>query len=142
MSPGRTTTGAIMHDNIIITDADFERLQPVLDQHDTPVAESLDTELRRATIVAQRDVPADVVTMNSELVYEDCATGERRSVRLVFPNDANASAGRISVLAPIGAALLGLHVGQEIEWRVPAGVKRIRVAELLYQPEAAGDLSR
>jgi len=132
-----------MHDDaIIITDADLERLQPVLDQHDTPVAEMLEAELRRATIVPQREVPADVVTMNSELVYEDTATGVLRTVRIVYPKDADASAGRISVLAPIGAALLGLHVGQEIDWRVPGGIKHFRVAEIRYQPEAAGDLRR
>ncbi|HUQ07489.1 MAG TPA: nucleoside diphosphate kinase regulator [Kofleriaceae bacterium] len=125
---------------IIVTDADLERLQPVLDQNDSPLAESLDAELRRATIVPQREVPPDVVTMNSELVYEDVESGAKRVVRLVFPKDANATAGRISVLAPIGAALLGLHVGQEIEWRVPAGVRRIRVAEIRYQPEAAGHM--
>jgi regulator of nucleoside diphosphate kinase len=126
---------------LIVTDTDLERLQPVLDQHDSPLAESLDAELRRATIVPQREVPPDVVTMNSELVYEDVESGAKRVVRLVFPKDADAAAGRISVLAPIGAALLGLHVGQEIEWRVPAGVRRIRVAELRYQPEAAGHVS-
>ena len=86
-------------------------------------------------------MPDDVVTMNSEVVYEDSATGNQRVVRLVYPKDANASAGRVSVLAPVGAALLGLHVGQEIEWAVPGGIKRIRVAEVRYQPEAAGDLA-
>ena len=131
-----------MHDNdIILTDADLSRLLPVLDQHDTPLSESLEAELHRAIIVPQREVPPDVVTMNSELVYEDCATGARRTVRVVYPKDADATAGRVSVLAPIGAALLGLHVGQAIDWRVPGGVKRIRVAELRYQPEAAGDLN-
>ncbi|MBZ0235009.1 MAG: nucleoside diphosphate kinase regulator [Deltaproteobacteria bacterium] len=127
---------------IIVTDVDLERLQPVIEQSDTPLAEALDAELRRATVVPQRDVPPDVVTMNSELVYEDVATGVQRVVRLVYPKDADATAGKISVLAPIGAALLGLHVGQEIEWRVPSGVKRIRVAELRYQPEAAGHAHR
>lgn len=132
----------MLETKIIVTDVDLERLQPVIEQSDTPLAEALDAELRRAVVVAQRDVPPDVVTMNSELVYEDVATGVQRVVRLVYPRDADATAGRISVLAPIGAALLGLHVGQEIEWRVPSGVKRIRVAELRYQPEAAGDLRR
>lgn len=132
----------MLETKIIVTDVDLERLQPVIEQSDTPLAEALDAELRRAVVVAQRDVPPDVVTMNSELVYEDVATGVQRVVRLVYPRDADATAGRISVLAPIGAALLGLHVGQEIEWRVPSGVKRIRVAELRYQPEAAGDLHR
>lgn len=132
-----------MHDpQIIITDADLERLLPVLEQHDTPASETLEAELSRAVVVRQREVPADVVTMNSEVVYEDCATGVRRTVRVVYPNEADAASGKVSVLAPIGAALLGLKVGQEIDWRVPTGAKRIRVVELPYQPEAAGQFGR
>lgn len=128
--------------SIMITDRDLERLRRLLDQYDTPLAEALDAELHRAVVVPQRDVPADVVTMNSEVTYEDCATGARRTIRIVFPQDADASAGRISVLAPIAAALLGLRTGQEIEWRVPKGMTRLRVVEIRYQPEAAGDLGR
>lgn len=127
---------------ITITDVDLERLQPVLAQHDTPASESLETELHRASIVAQRAVPADVVTMNSEVVYEDCDTLARRAVRVVYPKDADASRGRVSVLAPIGSALLGLRVGQTIAWPVPSGTKRIRVVEIRYQPEACGDFDR
>lgn len=126
--------------SLIITDKDLALLLPVLDQNDTPLSESLEGELRRASIVAHRDVPADVVTMNSEVTYEDVATGARRTIRVVFPRDANASAGRVSVLAPIAAALLGLRVGQEIDWRVPRGMTRLRVVEVGYQPEAAAQL--
>lgn len=129
------------HD-LIITDTDLERLQPVLEQHDTPAAESLATELERATIVAQREVPADVVTMNSEVLYEDCETGARRTVRVVYPRDADATRGHVSVLAPIGSALLGLRAGQAIDWQLPAGRKRVRVVEVRYQPEASGDFQR
>jgi regulator of nucleoside diphosphate kinase len=125
--------------DIIITDADLQRLLPVLEQHDTPASESLETELRRAVIVDQREVPPDVVTMNSEVVYEDCETRVRRTVKVVYPRDADASRGHISVLAPIGSALLGLRVGQEIEWQVPGGRKRVRVVSIGYQPEASGD---
>jgi regulator of nucleoside diphosphate kinase len=126
--------------SLIITDKDLALLLPVLDQNDTPLSESLEGELRRASIVAQRDVPADVVTMNSEVTYEDVATGARRTIRVVFPRDADASAGRVSVLAPIAAALLGLRVGQEIDWQVPRGMTRLRVVEVGYQPEAAAQL--
>src|SRR5688572_3173638 len=128
-------------DHIIVTDTDLERLRPVIDTSSSAISQSLEDELHRATVVRQAEVPADVVTMNSDVVYEDCATGARRAVRVVYPKDADAGAGRVSVLAPIGAALLGLHVGQAIDWRVPGGVKRIRVAEIRYQPEAAGDLN-
>jgi regulator of nucleoside diphosphate kinase len=129
----------MMHDtDIIITETDREQLLRLVDQHDNALSESLEAELQRAIVVAPHEVPPDVVTMNSELVYEDAETGVRRAVRLVYPQDADAKLGRVSVLAPIGAALLGLHVGQEIEWTVPAGVRRIRVAEIRHQPEAVG----
>lgn len=128
------------HD-IIITNIDLQRLLPVLDVHDTAASEMLETELHRATIVDQRAIPADVVTMNSEVTYEDCTTSARRTVRIVYPKDANVVHGRVSVLAPIGSALLGLRVGQTIDWALPSGAKRIRVLEIAYQPEASGDFN-
>jgi regulator of nucleoside diphosphate kinase len=126
------------HPSLIITDRDLARLRQVIDLHDTPMAEQLDSELQRATVVDSRAVPPTVVTMHSEVVYEDCATGERRTVAVVFPHEADAGRGKVSVLAPIGSALIGLSVGQEIEWRVPGGRKRVRVVEIRYQPEASG----
>lgn len=125
--------------NIIITATDLERLQSVIDLHDTPASDALATELHRATIVDQHAIPADVVTMNSEAVYEDVETGTKRTVRIVYPHKANAANGNVSVLAPIGSALLGLRVGQTIEWIVPGGRKRVKVVEVRYQPEASGD---
>jgi regulator of nucleoside diphosphate kinase len=130
---------ATSRDPIIVTDADLARLQPVLDSTRGEGADALEEELQRAAIVRQADVPADVVTMNSDVVYEDGVTGARRTVRVVYPKDADSKRGWISVLAPIGSALLGLRVGQEIEWPVPHGSKRVRVVELRYQPEASGD---
>lgn len=125
---------------IIVTDRDLERLLTMLDHHGGPAAESLEAELDRAVVVPKHEVPADVVTMNSLVTYEDCGSGAQRTVRLVFPSEADAGSGRISVLAPIGAALLGLTVGQDIEWALPSGRKRIRVVGVDYQPEAMGDL--
>jgi regulator of nucleoside diphosphate kinase len=127
--------------HIIITRTDLERLMSVLDQNDTPAAESLEAELHRADVVESRSVPHDVVTMNSEVVYEDCATHARRRVRVVYPKDADATRGLVSVLAPVGSALLGLRVNQTIEWPVPSGPKRIRVVEVSFQPEASGDFA-
>lgn len=124
--------------SLIITARDLARLRRVIDLHDTKAAEQLEAELQRATVVDPREVPPTVVTMNSEVAYEDCATGERRVIRVVFPNEADAGRGKVSVMAPIGSALIGLSVGQEIEWRVPGGRKRIRVVEIRYQPEASG----
>jgi regulator of nucleoside diphosphate kinase len=127
--------------HIIITNTDLQRLQPVIEQHDTPAADSLEDELARAVVVDQHAVPGDVVTMNSDVVYEDLETGVRRTVRVVYPKDADTARGHVSVLAPIGSALLGLRVGQTIEWSVPNGVRRVRVIEIPYQPEASGDFS-
>jgi regulator of nucleoside diphosphate kinase len=129
-----------MRHDLIITKSDLERLQPVIDQHDTPASDSLASELHRAVIVESRAVPADVVTMNSDVVYEDLATGVQRRVKVVYPKDSDPSRGHVSVLAPIGSALLGLHVGQTIDWQVPSGTKRIRVLEIRYQPEASGEV--
>jgi regulator of nucleoside diphosphate kinase len=125
----------------IVTDVDLERLLPVLNRYDSPLTDALELELQRARIVAQAEVPSDVVTMNSDVVYEDVATGVQRAIRLVYPKDADVATGRVSILAPMGAALLGVRVGQEIWWRVARGLKRVRVVELRYQPEAAGDFA-
>jgi regulator of nucleoside diphosphate kinase len=124
-------------EHIVVTDRDLERLLPIVSG--SPLAASLEAELDRALVVEQREVPPDVVTMNSHLVYEDCATGARRDVQLVYPRDADAARGRVSILAPVGSALLGLRVGQQIAWEVPSGMRRMRVVELRYQPEAEGD---
>lgn len=129
------------HD-IIITHTDLQRLLPVLEQHATLVAEKLESELLRATVVDQRTVPGDVVTMNTTLVYEDCLTTKHHQVTVVYPRDANVKKGRVSVLAPIGSALLGLRANQAIEWTVPGGRRRFRVVEVRYQPEASGDYHR
>ena len=128
----------IEHD-LTITTTDLARLQAVVETNDSHGSELLDLELHRARVVEPRAVPADVVTMNSDVVYEDCDTSERRQVRICYPRDANAMAGKVSVLAPIGSALLGLRVGQSITWPLPHRTKRVRVVEIRYQPEARGD---
>jgi regulator of nucleoside diphosphate kinase len=127
--------------DIIVTTQDFERLQRIVSCSDGNAAERLDAELARAQLMAQTEVPADVVTMNSDVVYEDATSGERRAIRLVYPHDAEATRGFVSVLAPIGSALLGLRQGQEIEWPTPSGKRRLRVLEVPYQPERAGDFA-
>jgi regulator of nucleoside diphosphate kinase len=123
-------------DHIIVTDRDLERLLPMV--IGMPLAATLEDELDRAVVVEQRAVPPDVVTMNSQIVYEDCATGARRDVELVYPGDSDAARGRVSVMAPVGSALLGLRVGQQIEWKLPTGTRCMRVVEVRYQPEAEG----
>jgi regulator of nucleoside diphosphate kinase len=127
---------------IIITDVDLARLQPVIDQH-AEAGALLQDELTRARVVPQAAVPRDVVTMNSTVVYEDVHTGTRRTVTIVYPRDASPADGRISILAPIGTALLGLSRGQSLTWRLPnRRTTTLRVVDVTYQPEAAGVFDR
>lgn len=124
--------------NITVTTRDLERLQDLVTIESNPAGDRLDAELARARVVAPTAIERDVATMNSDVVYEDLTSGVRRTVRIVFPHMADAARGFVSVLAPLGSALLGLRVGQEIEWRMPSGVRRVRVLEVPYQPEANG----
>lgn len=112
---------------IVITSHDLERLRRVVDSSSAAVVERLESELARAQVVAGDAAPADVVAMNSEVVYQDVATGALRTVRVVYPQDADVQRGRISVLAPLGSALLGARVGQQIDWRQPRGPRQLRV---------------
>lgn len=128
-----------------VTTLNLEKLQGVIDSafdRDREVADALDSELSRAVVVEPAEVPANVVTMNSRVVYENVPTGESREVTLVYPTKSNAADGRISVLAPLGAALLGLAVGDEIHWPVSTGKElHLKVRDVPYQPEAAGDFT-
>ena len=129
--------------NIFITEEDMERLQYLLDpagrllSRDQEHLETLEEELDRAKVVSPSQVPKDVVTMNSKVRVKNMDTGNDATYTLVFPRDADIAQGKISVLAPIGTAILGYRVGDVIEWRVPGGRRRLRVEEVLYQPEAA-----
>lgn len=98
----------------------------------------LRAELDQARVVPPADIPPDVITMNSTAQLRDLADDQLMTYTLVFPTQANADDGRISVLAPVGTAMLGHRVGDEFEWRVPAGPIRLRVESVLYQPERAG----
>ncbi len=131
----------IMNPRVIyITEADMRRLQPLIESMRTSRDDlrGLQAELSQARVVAPKDVPPDVVTMNSKTRLRDLETGEEVTYTLVFPDQANIEQGRISVVAPVGTAMLGHRVGDEFEWEVPAGSVRLRVEEVLYQPEAAG----
>ncbi|HSM50568.1 MAG TPA: nucleoside diphosphate kinase regulator [Thermoanaerobaculia bacterium] len=131
---------------IFVTSQDRKRLEALLDAPGTALdredMRDLDRELRRATVVPAVEIPADVITMNSTARLVDLDDGATHLYTLVYPQDANFSEGKISVLAPVGAAMLGYRVGDEIEWMVPAGLRRLRVEEVVYQPEAAGDFTR
>jgi len=117
---------------ILVSRYDYDRLQRLIEQQqdsrNAALVERLDQELARAEVVEQ--VPPGVVAMNSSVLYEDEQTGARHQVRLCYPREARSETGCISVLAPVGSALLGLSVGQSIEWQVPGGRRRLRILEV------------
>jgi regulator of nucleoside diphosphate kinase len=130
---------------IYITQYDMERLKGLIDeakrqdQRKNEYLESLEAELAHCQLVTSTEVPPDVVTMNSKACLVDLDTQEEMVYTLVFPQDADIAQFRISVLAPIGTAMLGYRVGDVFTWKVPDGVRRLKVEQVLYQPEASGD---
>jgi len=131
-----------------VTEVDSRRLQTLIDgallrhSRDASSVEELERHLLEAEILPPAHIGPDVVTMNSEVLVTDLDSGETLSFRVVFPRAANAGVGNISVLAPLGMAVLGRRVGEEIAWEVPAGTRRLRLDDVLYQPERDGrDLS-
>ncbi len=130
-----------------VTESDKAKLEDLLDYvknvhtRDRDYVETLEEELEHAEVVTAADILPDVVTMNSQVRVRDLDTKKVVVYRLVFPWDADYSRERISILAPIGTALLGYRVGDVIEWKVPSGTRRLKVESVSYQPEAAGDES-
>jgi regulator of nucleoside diphosphate kinase len=131
--------------SIMISAVDLQRLEAMLESaqyRDQPGASALQKELERAQVLEPKDLPRDVVSMNSIAECVEEGSGRARELTLVYPRGADAAQGRISVLAPVGTALLGLKIGQSIDWPAPAGTLRLRVTAIRYQPEAAGDYHR
>ena len=133
------------HGVLWLTDQDYKRLKDVLDlqvrQSRTLASElqSLENLLDLARIVRSEEVPQNVVTMNSRVVFRDLGTGSEGTVTITYPAEADPSSGRISVLSPVGTALVGATEGQEIELPLPHGNRRsIRIESVVYQPEAEG----
>lgn len=131
---------------IYITAHDHKRLDELLatesnfDYRDRNDLKSLQAELKRAKIVSSKEVPHNVVTMNTRLIFRDLDDDSRTEVTLVFPAQSHIEDGKLSVLSPIGTGLLGYSEGDTIEWAVPDGLRRVCIEKILYQPEAAGDL--
>ena len=128
-----TTYRDRLRSDLVICLDDYVRLREILGDHD--LAEELD----RAIVAPSDRIPESVVTMNTRLIYSDESTGATREIELVYPNEADSVAGRVSVLAPVGCALLGLSTGQSIDWNLPNGqVHRLRVEHVLFQPQSSG----
>ncbi|HUE91046.1 nucleoside diphosphate kinase regulator [Pseudomonas sp.] len=130
--------------SITITRLDLQRLEHLLDSLDDfgPGAVALQAELDRADVVGHDEVPAGVVTMNSQVHCREESSGKDYHLKLVYPQDAGGE-GTVSILAPVGSALLGLSVGQHIDWTSPTGkVLQLTLLAVEYQPEAAGEYNR
>jgi regulator of nucleoside diphosphate kinase len=129
---------------LFITDTDRDRLEKLLlgtrqwSSRDKAHLQALEEELDKAYTVESREIPGDVVTMRSQVRVRDMKSGAEMDISVVFPSEADSEQGKISVLAPIGTALLGYRVGDVVEWEVPGGLRRLKVERILYQPEAAG----
>ena len=125
---------------IYITERDWERLERMVSgAGKAPNIAILRNELDQATVVPSEKIPFDVVTMNSRVSFQELDTGEKSEITLVYPSDADVNRRRISILAPVGAALIGLRVGDEIEWPLPSGKTRTyKIISVLFQPEAEG----
>ena len=102
-------------------------------------AESLMKELNSAMIVEPEDIPSNVVTMNSIVKISFLNTNKQVKFQIVYPDQANLKENKISIFSPIATALIGYKVTDEIEWIVPAGLTKIKIDEIVYQPEASGD---
>ena len=131
---------------IYLTESDFERISGILhdnglrNREDVGDLSRLGHELQRAVVVKSTEIPSDVVTLNSRVRLRDLDSGDAVVVSLVYPSSTYRSGidVTVSVLAPVGTAILGYRVGDTVEWKVPAGVRRLKVEDVLYQPKASG----
>ena len=129
---------------IVITAADFDRLRGLLDSPryrstQAPLLLALREELDRGQIVPAEAVPKGVVTMHSQVRVRDLKAQESETYTLVYPDEADINENKLSVLAPLGMALLGTRVGQIVKFDAPAGPRRLKIEKILYQPESSGD---
>ncbi len=132
--------------NIVISSTDADRLDALLESLPAsafPGKKALEAELARAEIVEPQDIPPTVVTMNSTVKFRVEASTEEFAMTLVYPKDMDTTGTKISVFAPVGSALLGLSQGDMIDWAKPGGgTLNLRIEDVLYQPERAGQYHR
>lgn len=134
-----------MSRTIFITSTDRERLEKLIQSQEEFTAgnkahlRELEVELKRAIISEPQDIPSDVITMRSQVLLKDLSSGEEMIYTLVYPDEADLLEGKISVLAPIGMAILGYRENDQVEWAIPAGIACLKVEKILFQPEANGN---
>ena len=133
--------------HLLMNELDHARLEKVVDSEEynkLPVAQALAERLDNADVAAPEDIPADLVSMHSRVRFRDLKADVVLEKELVYPHNLNKDAtDQLSVLAPLGAALLGARVGEEVHWQLPSGKDAaLKVEAILHQPEAAGELFR
>jgi len=138
----------MLRNKIMMTAVDHRRLEDLLASEQTARVAGpsdwladLQAELNRAEIVSPDEVPDNVVTMDSTVMLRDLDTDEVEMYTLVYPERADIANNQLSVLAPVGTAILGCQIGDEVGWRVPAGWRRLKIEQVLYQPEREGTSS-
>lgn len=130
---------------IHITDRDKQRLVARLSEYqsagdrDATHIKDLSRELDRAIVVEAANIPSDVITLRSQATLKDLDSSEEFTYTLVYPEESDPFSGRISVLSPIGTAMLGYRSGDVFEWKVPMGTRKMQVLRVAYQPEASGE---
>ncbi|MCB0472861.1 MAG: nucleoside diphosphate kinase regulator [Flavobacteriaceae bacterium] len=125
---------------IHITEKDYARIKSYIGSTINHDFEDLELELDRASIISDNEVPNNLATMNSKIRYFDSKSNEESIVTIVYPKDSNPRENKISVFAPLGSALIGLKQNEEINWKFPNGeTKNLKILEIIYQPESAGD---
>lgn len=138
------TQAPVSRRQIIITEADFDRLKALVDSPryratHSALLQTLQEELDRCRIVPVGKVPREVITMHTQVSVRDMRLEESETYTLVYPEEADIDNGKLSVLAPLGTALLGTRLGQIIKFDAPAGMRRLKIEKIHYQPELAGD---
>ena len=138
----------IQQATIYITKTDRERLGNLIelvrnqsDRANLSYVGRLEDGLEYAEVIASEDIPPDAVTMRTKEKLKDLDTGEENVYSIVFPDEANSDEGKISILAPLATMLLGYRRGDAVEFQAPARMRRLKIEEILYQPESAGDYS-
>lgn len=142
---GKSTTLTESNTSIVITQLDYSRLTELIQNLrsnksiDVEYLKFLGIELQKAKKIDSKQITPDFVTMNSivDVVFTD--TGKFMELRLVYPQDADFSKGLVSVLSPLGCALLGYKAGDILKFKAPKGEQKVRIEKVVYQPEANGE---
>ena len=120
---------------LIISTVDYTHLMQLIEKTDTSAADALDEEISRAKVVDTNDLPKNTVTMNSLVTFSDIDSKEEKTVQLVYPQEADINQLKISILSPVGSALIGLSLGGAIEWPIPQGKFRRLKVIAVKQPQ-------